>query len=382
MRNGRLGLRLLLGLGLLAALGLPAGAANWPRFRGPNGTGVADDKNIPAEWTEKDYLWKVALPGVGNSSPIVWGDRVFLQCASADSKERLLVCVSAATGKILWTASEPGGRAANLNRKYNTLASSTPATDGQRVYCVWWDGTGLSLAAYDLDGKRVWKRDLGKFKSQHGAGASPIVVGDKVILNNDQDGSARLQAFDAKTGKPAWEVKRTAFRACYATPFVLERPGGPPELVVASTAGLAGYDPDSGKERWHWDWKFDGMALRTVGSPVYSKGILFALSGDGSGARHAVAVRIGSQGDVTKTDLAWQNKRNRALPHVPGPLVLGDHLYFINDRGVAACHEAATGKQVWAEELNCTVSASPVLIDGKVYAVSDDGDVIVFRASP
>lgn len=360
------------------AAGQPGAAGDWPRFRGPNGTGIAADKDIPVQWAEKDgVLWKTALPGAGNSSPIVWGNRVFLQSAHAD-KDRLLLCLNAADGKILWSRAMPGSTA-HMHKK-NTPASSTPATDGERVYALFWSGTDLVLAAHDFEGKLAWKRELGTFASQHGAGASPIVCAGNVILNNDQDGTAALLAFDARTGKDAWRSPRTAFRACYSTPFQLEQPGAPPELIVASTAGIAGFNPRTGAENWHWSWTFPAKSLRTVASPVYSQGLIVASSGDGAGDRHTVAVKKGTKGEVAKNNLVWEN--NKTFPYVPTMLAWQDHLYFVNDRGLAGCVVAKTGEIVWSERLNGTFSASPILIDGKIYAVNEDGDVFVYPAEP
>lgn len=360
---------LLIACGVLAAAD-PSSAANWPRFRGPNGTGTADDKDIPAQWTEKDIVWKTSLPGTGNSSPVIWEDKIFLQ--SADAKSRMLLCLSAKDGKILWNKSEPGGTAKTHAK--NSLGSSTPATDGQRVYCYFWDGKTVGVSAYDLQGARLWHRDLGSFESQHGAGASPIVYEDRVIVNNDQDGKAELIALDAKSGQPAWKADRSAFRTCYSTPFLMEKSGSA-ELIVASTAGITSYNPKSGSKNWHWEWKFDGMALRTVGSPIAGNGLIFAGSGDGSGARHMVAVKADGSG------LVWEEKKG--MPYVPCMLLHGDHLYYVNDRGVAGCVVAKTGKEVWTERLaGSGVSASPVLIDGKIYAIGEDGTVSVFAAAP
>jgi outer membrane protein assembly factor BamB len=372
----RLFSRLTLITGLLTLLVPGARADNWPRFRGPNGTGVAADKGIPVEWDEKSVLWKTAIPGVGNSSPVVWGDRLFIQ--SATEKERSLLCLSVTDGKVLWTVTVPGAKGHTHDK--NTLASSTPATDGKRVYVLFWDGKDIALHAYDFKGKDVWTRGLGGFKSQHGPGQSPIVVDDKVIFANDQDESSVLIALDAKTGKPAWQAERKHFRSCYSTPFLLERKGGATELVVASTAGLTGYDPATGGQNWAWTWKFDGMALRTVASPIYTKGLVLASSGDGSGARHMVAVKPGQPGgDNAKSALAWQNKSD--FPYVPCLLAKGDHVYYVNDTGLAGCHQLKNGASVWKKRLNAGFTASPVLIDGKIYAVSEDGDVYVLAAS-
>jgi outer membrane protein assembly factor BamB len=354
-------------------------AENWPRFRGPNGEGIARDTGVPVEWTaDNGVLWKTVLPGVGHSSPIVWGDRIFVQSATAS--ERMLLCLRAGDGKILWTHTVTGTKAHTHDK--NTLASSTPAADGKHVYAVFWDGEGLDLCALDFEGKPVWKRALGSFKSQHGAGLSPMVVEDRVIVADDQDGSAVLLAFGARDGKPLWEAPRRPFRACYSTPFLLERRGQPAELIVGSTAGLTSYDPRSGKENWNWEWKFDAMALRTVASPVYANGFIVANSGDGSGARHAVAVQINGAGKSAKPVLAWENKKKREFPYVPSMLAWGDYVYYVADNGVAACLELKTGKQVWRKRLDSDMTASPVLIDGKIYAVSEAGDVHVFAAAP
>ncbi len=355
-----------------------AGAADWPRFRGPNGNGTAPDKDVPVEWTASNVLWKAPLPGVGHSCPTIVKDHIFLQSATAT--ERMLICLDTG-GKVLWKKSAPGG--VGRTHDQNTMASSTPASDGERVYSVFWDGKGVALFAYDFKGKLAWKEKLGAFKSQHGPGFSPIVHDGKVIVNNDQDGSAVLLAFDAKTGKRAWRVERKAFRACYSTPFVHPAGRGQAQLIVASTAGIAGYDPRSGKEAWSYTWSFPGMALRTVASPIAADGLVFATAGDGRGDREMIAVKLGGKGDVTRTHLAWEKNKN--TPYVPTPLAHKGHLYVVNDDGLAACYVAKTGAEVWRERLDRNVgkvSASPVLIDGKVYAFDVRGNVFVFAASP
>jgi outer membrane protein assembly factor BamB len=360
----------------------PAAADNWPRFRGPNGTGVTADPNVPLQWNDKEGVaWKTPLPGTGNSSPVVWGEHVFVQSATEDGKERMLLCLSAADGKILWSRSIPGVPFKFVN-KYNTYASCTPAVDGERVYNIFWDGVGETVHAYDFKGNLLWQYNLGPFKSQHGAGASPIVYDGKVIINHDQDGAAVVIALDAKTGKPVWQAKREGVRVCYSVPFLLERPGEPVQLIVASTPGITAYNPADGTELWTYHWTFSGMRLRTVGSPLYHQGLIFATSGDGSGLRHMIAVKAGGKGDVSQTHLAWQSQDRALLPYVPTILAHGDHLYYVNDAGLACCVEAKSGKVVWKERMGGEVSASPVLIDGKVVAVDREGEVYVFAASP
>jgi outer membrane protein assembly factor BamB len=347
-------------------------ASEWSRFRGPNGSGIASGEDIPVSWDDQSVLWKIDLAGAGNSSPVVWGSRVFLQSASADGNERSLLCLSANDGKQMWSAVVPGTR--GRAHQKNSQASSTPATDGERVYAIFWDGRELTLHAYDFQGKLGWKRRLGPFHSQHGPGTSPIVHDGRVFVANDQDGTSIVQAFNAKTGEPLWQAPRQAFRACYSTPFIMESPGLSPQLIVSSTAGVTAYQPRTGAEEWRWEWKFDSSPLRTVASPIYGSGLIFSTSGDGSGARHAVAVKPGAQTPV------WENKKT--LPYVPSLLAAGDHLYYVHDRGLAGCCVAKTGEAVWTERLGGPVSASPVLIDGKIFAASEDGNVYVFPAAP
>lgn len=380
-------MRLLLAASLLAGFLTSASADHWPRFMGPNGTGTAAAKNIPARWDDKQgILWKVALPGIGNSSPVIWGKRLFLHSSKEDGTERSLHCFNTDDGKLLWTRSVPATKVRTHAK--NSMASSTPTTDGERVYVLFWDSKEISLHAFDFDGKPVWKQGLGAFvsragkgndeKNQHGAGASPMVHGGKIFLNNDQTGSAELLALDAKTGKVLWKAQREAFRTCYSTPFILEKQGQAPELIVSSTAGVTSYEPNTGKVHWDWKWTtFEGMPLRTVGAPLLSNGLVIATSGDGSGARHAVAIQPGTQ-----PQLVWEEKR-RIFPYVPCVLTLGEHLFSVQDQtGTAQCHVAKTGREVWSERLGGgPVSASPVLIDGKVYVLTETGKVFVYAAA-
>jgi outer membrane protein assembly factor BamB len=378
-------LRSLLGLPTCALLLLTSAAAgdNWDRFRGPNGAGNVTDKDIPTQWSEQEgVLWKTSIPGLGHSSPVIWGDKIFLQSSEKTGKQRHLLCLDARDGKVLWQKSIPAARAKTHQR--NSLASSTPAVDAERVYVVFWDGNKIGMYAYDHQGELQWQRDLGGFTSQHGPGGSPIVHDGKVIYANDQDGTANLLALDARTGRVVWQRPRKAFRTCYSAPFILQREGRAPELIVGSTADITSYDPKDGSVNWYYTRSFDGMALRTVNAPLAHKGMIFAPSGDGSGARHMIAIKMGDKGDVTDTNLVWENKTAKGglFPYVPCLLAQGDYLYAVNDLGIASCHEAATGKKVWEQRLGSAFSASPLLIDGKVYAVGEDGEVYVFKAQP
>lgn len=366
---------------LLPVSGLARGG-DWPRFRGPNGAGIAADKDVPVKWTEENILWKTAIPGVGHSSPIVCQGRVFLQSASEDGQERWLLCLDANKGNLLWKRSAPGQEA--HTHPLNTLSSSTPASDGERVYAASWDGRSIHLGAYAFkDGKPLWKTNLGGYKSQHGFGHSPMLLDGKVILANDQDGTSHLLAFDARKGNKVWQTERTPYRACYSTPLIHTKPNGDKELIVASTAGITGYNPDDGTATWWYTWKFARAPLRTVSSPILADNLVFATSGDGAGDRDAIAIKVGDQGDVSGTNLLWQNRQLNYFAYVPCLLALGNHIYSVNDKGFAACHLAQTGQEIWRVQL-CKdgFTASPVMVDGKVLAVSKNGTAYVFEATP
>ncbi len=382
---------------ILATCATQSFADNWPRFRGPNGTGVADDKNIPVQFdgkSGKNILWKVPLPGFGLSSPVVWDKHLFIQ--SATKNQRLLICLDAVTGKLRWTQPAPGAPATSESgpfKKYSSYASSTPATDGQVVVTVFYDGSGVRLVAFNIDGTQLWDHDFGKWTSQHGPAASPVIYKDKVIYVRDMDAeddttkkpvpdAARIWAFDKMTGKMLWNVPREAHRACYSAPFILNQPGQAPELIVTSTTGITSYNPADGKRHWEYQWTFLGkMPLRTTASSIVANGMLFACSGDGGGDRHMVAFKLPPNGNAAPPETAWQNRKD--FPYVPTPLCRGEHLYFVNDRGFAGCYEAATGKAIWFKRLaETSVLASPVLIDGKMYAATESGDVYVLAAEP
>jgi outer membrane protein assembly factor BamB len=382
---------------LAAALAAPGlSAADWDRFRGPDGLGTAPDTDLPVNIGPNEILWKTPIPGRGNSSPIVSRGKVFLQTSTDDNRRRALVCVDAATGKVEWSKDVKGGPPSHRIHDKNSMASSTPAADGERVYAVFWDGKNISLTGWDYAGNQLWAKELGTFKSQHGPGLSPMVVDNRVILNVDQDDLAEVQAFDPKSGELVWKKSRTAYRACYTTPFVLHR-DGKSEVIVSSTAGVTAYDPKDGAVNWNWTWVWKpaadapkgkgkggpGGPLRQVGGPIFHDGLIFCISGDGGGDRHMVAIKPGTTGDVTDSALLWEKKKGTA--YVPMVLASGPYLFWIADKeNKAICAEAKTGKVMWEERLpgSKSVSASPVLVNGKVYSVNEDGRIAVFAAEP
>ena len=243
----------------------------------------------------------------------------------------------AASGKIRWKTST-AGQSAHASAQYFGLVNTRNGRRG-RVYAAFWDGQAIHLGADGFkDGQTLWIKDLGDFKSQHGFGHSPMLLDGKVILANDQDGSSHLLAFDAKNGELVWQTERKPFRACYSTPFVHDKPDGGKELIVASTAGITSYNPQDGKPNWWYTWKFSKMPLRTVGSPIVAGNLVIATSGDGAGDRHVIAVKLGGKGDVTATNLAWENRKDYPFAYVPCLLSHGDYLFSIHDKGVASCH--------------------------------------------
>lgn len=376
-----------------------AQAENWERFRGPNGAGISKDTNIPTKFgPTENVIWKVKIPGDSNGSPIVWGDRIFVQTASLDASTRSLICLDARTGQEVWTRSIPGTNV-KLSRKDTSHASASPTTDGQAVYIPYWNGKDIVMVAYDFKGEKLWDRNLGEFISQHGPGTSPILYKDLLIFSLDKDAyrvtidkkdgkkietktpvpnPSTLYAFDKKTGKTVWEAPREAVRACYSMPFIVDRGAGD-ELLLTSTTAITSYNPLTGKSNWYWTWTFAKDPLRTIAASTYTNNILLAMSGDGSGERLMVAVGLQGKGTETKAEKVWSN--NKQFPYVTGLLIKGEHVYFVNDLGVAGCFESKSGKQVWFERLpDAKFYASPVMIDGKIYACSEQGDVFVIPA--
>jgi outer membrane protein assembly factor BamB len=367
------------GLVTAVAIARSAQAENWPRFRGPNGTGITHEKGFPVTWTDQDYLWKTRLPGLGHSSPCVWDDHVFLTSAEDEGRQRLLLDLSASTGEIRWVWRMPSEtHAIHLLSSY---ASATPATDGQRVYVPFSTESEYCLFALDFSGKPLWKANLGPFISQHGSGVSPIVFEDLVILGNDQDGPSSIVAIDSETGEVRWRNSRNDKQlpqaTAYATPILVDNSQGDIELILTSRGdGFTSYDPRTGR----LNWRADIIPDRTVASPVFGHGMIFATSGGGGEGKFLAAIRLGGNGELGHTQVAWT--RTRQLPYVPTPILYGDHLYLWGDSGVVSCVVAKTGQNVWTQRVQGKYSGSPICVDGKLYCTTQEGEVVVIAASP
>jgi outer membrane protein assembly factor BamB len=364
---------------LLAWLGLAYSslAQEWSRFRGPNGTGISDAKTIPTTWTEKDFNWKVALDGTGHSSPVLWGEKIFLTSTDESQGKIIVLCVKAADGSVAWQKSFPFAPFAK--HKFNSFASSTPAVNESHMYVTWSTPDRYTIMAFDHQGKTVWERNLGPFKSQHGSGTSPIIYNDKVILSNDQDGESFLIAMDSKTGATSWKTPRNSTNAGYSTPFLYQPTGQKPSLIFNSQAhGISAIDPENGTPLWEFGTAFD---KRTVSSPVLASGLIIGSCGQGGGkVDYLVAVRPGDVATGKRPQLAYDLRR--AAPYVPTALAYGDLLFlFDDDPGIATCLHAPSGETRWNERVGGTFFGSPVCVDGRLFCVSATGEVVVIAAS-
>ena len=389
--NCRMRSIVLLAFVVSVAGGAPAGP--WPRFRGPDGAGISDATTVPATWTEADYNWKVKLPGQGHSSPVVWGGRIFLTCGDRATAKRMLLCLRAADGRVLWRREY----ASSTFRQHrdNSYASATPAADAEGVVITWATPKEVVLLALDPAGREVWRRGLGPFVAIHGSGSSPIILGPMVVLTNEQAdpkalpsvyagahapksaGKSVLMGLDRKTGRTRWRIERRSTQAPYSTPCVYRGDGGRAELVFSSTShGLTGVDPATGKVTWELGGAF---SQRCVGSPVAAPGLVIA--GDGYGVRglHFVAVRPGSREKDLKPALVYEIKK--PVPLVPTPLVKDGRLFLWGDDGRIACLDVSSGKPIWQERVRASFYASPVWASGRLYCISKKGDVFVVAAA-
>jgi len=359
-------------------------AADWPRFRGPNGTGVADG-SAPVKFDLKtDTAWKTEIPGSGWGSPVVVKGKVFLQTAGDDGTKRHLVCVDGTTGKVAWKADVDSGAAPGMHKK-NSAASGTPCSDGERVFAAFWVGGAIGIYAYDFDGKQQWGTLLGTYTGQHGAAHSPMTFDGKVYFNLDQDGAAELIALDAKTGKVSWRKPRKANRSSYTTPLVLEEKGKPAQLILGSTTTVDSYDPKTGDVNWSFTikWPNPNKQLRAVGQQVIAGGYVITYCGEGGAGRYAVAVKTDGTGDVSATAKVWETGNREKTPYVPSMIAHEGHLYWISDSGLASCADAKTGKIAWSEKVfERAISASPVLIGETLLAIDEAGNVASFKVSP
>jgi outer membrane protein assembly factor BamB len=373
---------------LLLGTGQALTAANWPAWRGPHSTGICEERNLPLTWsTNENVRWRVPLPERGNSTPVIWGDRVFVTQAVEAEHRRMLMCFDKTSGKVLWksgvtyTDKEP-------THETNPYCSASPVTDGERVIASY---GSAGLYTYDFSGKELWRRDLGKQHHVWGNAASPVIRGDLCILNVGPGERQFLVALDKKTGDEKWRVEepgghfgepkpgqnqRDVWIGSWTTPIVITEGSGN-SLVMTWPKRLVAYDPLSGKEKW----TCRGLNPLVYTSPLHSEGIVVAMGGFGG---MSLAVKTGGSGDVTDTHRLWHHPKTKQ--RIGSGVIAGEHIYILNDPGIAECFELKTGKLVWEERLKGPAKSdswsSMVLAGDHIYVSNQGGDTFVLEASP
>lgn len=379
-----------------------AAGANWPQWRGPEGSGVSAEKNLPQEWSDtKNVRWKTPIEGKGHSSPIVWGKQVFLTTATegavvpgakaaphmmrgevwvhpdsmgANRKHAFkVVSLDRDTGRVLWERTAWEGTPYDDRHRKSSYAASTPATDGKMVYAYF--GTE-GLYAYDFAGKLAWKFDLGKLATVGmGTGTSPVLHQNVVIVQADEEDGKQsfIIALDKRTGKQVWKTPRKV-EVSWATPILINT-GKRTELVTSGNQSIVSYDPLTGKELW----RSKGVESNAIPSPVAARDMVFVTAG--FPAKVAYAIRLGGSGELPATDIAWKYAKGTA--YVPSPILYGEHLYLMSDKGILTCLDARTGEIKYdggRVPVPSTFTASPVAFDGQILLTSEDGDTFFIKA--
>jgi outer membrane protein assembly factor BamB len=406
----RIALTIIIGISMavagLSSFARSAAAGNWPQWRGPDGSGISNEKNLPAEWTPtKNIKWKTPIDGRAHSSPIVWGNRIFLTTAvegevvpgaqavkhtveggkefkhpdsvGADKKHTFkVISIDRDSGKIVWQATAWEGTPYDNRHRKSSYAASTPATDGKLVYAFF--GTE-GLYAYDYKGKLAWKADLGKLGTVGmGTGTSPILFNDLVIVQCDEENgeASFIVAVDKKTGKEAWRTPRKV-QVSWSTPLLVKT-ASRAELITSGTEAVVAYDPATGKELW----RHKGVESNAIPSPVANNEMVFLVAG--FPAKIAMAIKLGQNGDLTGTpNVPWTYAKGTA--YVPSPILYGDYLYLTTDRGILTCLDAKTGEVKYEGgriPIPATFTASPVAFEGKILMTSEDGDTFIVKAGP
>jgi outer membrane protein assembly factor BamB len=352
-------------------------AENWPGWRGPRGDGTSQETGVPVKWSvDKNVAWKTPIRGLGHSSPIVWGDRIFLTTAIAETKDRLLLSLDRKTGKILWQKTVVNAPLETKNKE-NSYASATPVTDGQGVYVTFLDSGHVLVAAYDFDGRQQWAVRPGKFESGWGFCHSPVLVGDKLLVACHGVKSGFIAALNRVDGKTLWYVEAEGSTHSFSVPLVQEL-AGRTQIILPGRNALTSYDPKDGNRLWF----ADGPSQESIATPVYNAKVGLVLCASSWPARFLMAVKPDGRGNVTADKVAWKTKEG--APYVPSPIAVDDYFFsssFAGKRGLV-CLEAASGKVLWQQERAGLHHASPVAANGLVYFLNDDGVMHVLKAGP
>lgn len=357
----------------------PMAAEDWFQFRGPDGQGHSTAMGLPTHWTTTENVrWKTSIPGKGWSSPVAFGQQIFLTSAVPDKDRHSLhvLCVDATTGRIAWDAKVFDDLVKNLAQMHakNSHASPTPVTDGTHVF-VHFGAHGT--ACLTVDGKIVWKTREIQYEPRHGSGGSPVLIDGSLVFSCDGADVQFVVALDAATGKIRWKKERPpcpeAKRFAFGTPLVIES-GGVQQIVSPGAHAVVAYDPHNGNELW--SVRYTGYSV--VPRPVFGKGLIFLSTSYDSSVLYAI--RPDGHGDVTDSHVAW--KQSRSIPYTPSPLLVGDDLYLISDAGIASCLNVKTGRANWVHRVGGQFSASPLYADGNIYTQSEAGETTIFHANP
>ena len=395
------------------AISRPTGARNWPSFRGDATAGNGDGQRAITEWdvaSGKNVKWKTPIPGIANSSPIVWGNRIFITSAFSktgdttfktglygdvkpiddlSAHEWKIYSLDKASGKILWERTAAAGAPKTKRHSKSSQASSTPVTDGKRVVAVF--GSAGVLAAWDFNGKELWRVDLGALDSgwfldpafQWGHSSSPVIYRNSVIVQADVQKGSYIAAWDLATGKQLWKTARTDEISTWGTPTIVRAADGHDELVTNGTK-IRGYDPASGKQLW----TLGPNSEITIGSPVAGNGLVY-ITGGYPPVRPIYAVKVGAEGDITlpkgqdkSQAIAWSNMTEGT--YIPTPLLYDGYLFTLNINGVLSAYDPQSGQRAFRGRVGTggSFAASPIGADGHLYIASEDGEVYVLKATP
>lgn len=351
------------------------GAKYWPQWRGPSAQGYVAPGKYANTWSPtRNVKWRVPVPGAGNSSPIVWGDRLYLTTSQDDGARLSLLAFARGDGKPIWQTAVPTEGVERVHQK-NGHASATPVTDGRMIYASF---GRHGLVGFDMNGRIVWHRKFGTIDNYHGPAGSPVLYTDRLFIYQDHKGSADQQAFiaafDVRTGKTLWETPRTE-TVGWGTPVVINT-GTRDEVIVNSQRRVAAYDPNTGKELW----TVRGMTFEVIPTPVVGDGLVFTSSGR---AGPTLAIRPGGSGDVTDTHVLWSTPKGS--PFVPSGVVHDGLLYLVNDmQSILTVYETTTGSLVYQGRMGVATregfSGSPVIVNNELYFTNDDGETFVVKA--
>ena len=348
-------------------------AQGWPQFRGPDGQGHSSVKKLPLKWADdsENVTWKTPIAGLGWSSPVISGGRIWLTTATGGGTSLRAVCLDAATGRGIHDVEVFRRDAPGRIHKKNSHASPTPILDGDRIYVHF--GT-YGTACLSAGGRILWKQTL-EYRHVHGPGGSPALHGDSLIISCDGGKKQFVVALDRRTGRVRWKTDRKKNdyfkKFAFSTPLVIEVDGAP-QAVSAGASGVTAYDPATGRPIWHV--KYIG-GYSVVTRPVSGHGLVFV--GTGFDSPTVLAIRTGGKDDVTDSHIAWRLTRNAPLN--PSPLLIGDELYVVNDRGIATCLDARTGTVHWRERMGGNFSASPLHAAGRIYFLDESGKATVVK---